>query len=166
MPIYNYILMSQKDFFENQVMEEILRERATYFVANERKKDFWILVQPQFIKSNHLEEKIRKSNFYRQQKKNLKDIIHDTEFFICLISTNKEFIKWVELRLGFFETLENEVTFEKTSFTSNGLVGKINSRYVPNSILEHSPKVLHPDIVQKKARVAFFNGVDSQAKKR
>jgi len=166
MPIYNYILMSQKDFFENQVMEEILRERATYYISNDRKKDFWILIQPHFLKSASLQEKIKKSNFYRQQEKNLKDSVHETEFFISLVSMNKEFIKWVELRLGFFENLENESSFKKTSFKSNGLVGKINSSYIPCSVLDHSSKVLHPDIVTKKARIAFFNGMDPLDKKR
>ena len=169
MPTYNYMLMSQKDFFENQVMEEILRERATYFITNNKKRDFWILVQPEFIKNNFLEEKIRKSNFYRQQEKNIKCIStsevsisekEQTEFLICLISTNKEFIKWVELRLGFFEILEDGERLPKGSFTSNGLVGKIDSNSTNGSILEHSPNILHLDIWSKKARVGLLNGVN------
>lgn len=40
---YYFILMSQKDFLENQVIEEILRERANYYTSKDKIKDFWIL---------------------------------------------------------------------------------------------------------------------------
>ena len=67
MPLYHYVLMSQKDFLENQVIEEILRERA-YFYGNVKKKDFWILIQPNFLNEPTLKQVIQSTNFYQQQK--------------------------------------------------------------------------------------------------
>jgi hypothetical protein len=37
---YYYIIMSQNEMFENQVLEEILRERAnSYFLKNKTRKN-------------------------------------------------------------------------------------------------------------------------------
>ena len=51
--------MSQKDFFENQVIEEILRERTNYYLAKNKIKDFWLLVSPDFVLSTDLIDKIK-----------------------------------------------------------------------------------------------------------
>ena len=55
--------MSQKDFFENQVIEEILRERTNYYLAKNKIKDFWLLVSPDFVLSTDLIDKIKSTNF-------------------------------------------------------------------------------------------------------
>ena len=51
---YHYIVMSQKALLENQVIEEILRERATYYSLTKKNNDFWLLISPKFIFSNVL----------------------------------------------------------------------------------------------------------------
>ena len=41
--------MSQKDMLQNQVLEEILRERATYYISKKRTLDFWITISSDFL---------------------------------------------------------------------------------------------------------------------
>lgn len=45
---YHYIVMSQKDLLQNQVIEEILREKASHYNARKKNPDFWILINPFF----------------------------------------------------------------------------------------------------------------------
>ena len=40
---YYYLVMSQIDMLENQVLEEILRERANYYLSKNKNIDFWLL---------------------------------------------------------------------------------------------------------------------------
>jgi hypothetical protein len=145
MPLYHYVLMSQKDFLENQVIEEILRERA-YFYGNVKKKDFWILIQPNFLNEPTLKQVIQSTNFYQQQKKYIQDDVSKKDYFVALISLNKEFIKWFELRIGAFETVEKK---ESMNYTSNGIYGKVLAP-LNFPILEHSKQNLHPDVLVKK----------------
>ena len=65
---YYYLIMSQSDFMQNQVLEEVLRERATYYNEKKKSLDFWVLISPNFIKNLDLNQKIINTNFYKQQK--------------------------------------------------------------------------------------------------
>jgi len=147
-PFY-YLLMSQKDFLQNQVMEEILRERANFYFNQKKNKDFWILIQPNFVNNKELKSKIQKSNFYKQQKNNLYTNLTDTEFFVALVSINKEFIKWVELRIGAFEDIDLIQTQLDQDYTSNGIKGRISSSSVKN-ILTSVEDSLHPSLLVNK----------------
>lgn len=146
---FHYLLMSQKDFLENQVIEEILRERANFYLSQKKNKDFWILTQPTFILNKNFQEKISKSNFYQQQKQNLKSSLTEDEFFVSLVSINKEFITWVALRLGFFENIETLEVDKKEIYTSNGIIGKIEKNQF-KKILNYSSDILHPDLLINK----------------
>ena len=68
---YYYLVMSQIDMLENQVLEEILRERAAYYYSKDKSIDFWLSISPSFLEDNYLNEKIKETNFYTQQKKNI-----------------------------------------------------------------------------------------------
>ena len=46
---YYYVIMSQKSLLENQVVEEILRERANYYISKKKPLDFWITISPNFL---------------------------------------------------------------------------------------------------------------------
>jgi len=46
---YYYLIMSQIDMLENQVLEEILRERANYYFSKNKNIDFWLLISPNFL---------------------------------------------------------------------------------------------------------------------
>ena len=65
---YYYLIMSQQTLLNNEIIEEILRERATYYQLNKKATDFWILISPYFIYKNEILEKIRKSNYYLKEK--------------------------------------------------------------------------------------------------
>jgi hypothetical protein len=101
---YYYIIMSQIDFLENQVIEEIIREKATFYKIQNKKRDFWILIQPTFLQTFHLEKTIQKSRFYQQNEKRIKNSNED--FYATIISTEKKFLDWIELRTGSFEDMK------------------------------------------------------------
>ena len=98
---YYYIVMSQKDMLQNQVLEEILRERANYYLAKKRDLDFWVLINPNFLNTNDFHEKVIKTQFFDQHKDEITDTLN-SKFFSSLISFDKDFIKWIMLRLGYF----------------------------------------------------------------
>jgi hypothetical protein len=154
--------MSQKDFLENQVIEELLRERATYYTTKNRIKDFWITNTPLFINCKNLKKKISKSNFYSQKSSQINCKLNNSnyEFYTALITSNLEFIKWIQLRLGYFEDIETVGT-GNNSFVSDGIFGKISNEDFENlSVLESSPKYIHPDILlnrYKKAIEIYYN---------
>jgi len=145
--------MSQQELLNNQVIEEIVRERATYYQINKKPTDFWILISPNFIYENKMLEKIRKSNYYNKEKNQICSTnlnnrsSNDFEFFATLISSDIEFIKWFKLRLGDFENIEN-INHNINSFTSNGLYGEIKiNNTQQNSILASNNNYLHPSIL-------------------
>ena len=146
---YYYLIMSQIDMLENQVLEEILRERANYYLSKNKNIDFWLLISPTFLKINNLLEKIKQTNFYKQQKTKISSDT-DKNYYSSIISLDKEFILWLQLRLGYFETINSEIN-EK--FVSDGVYGFFD--YIDNSNSLISPlknnfKQLNPSILIKK----------------
>ena len=123
MPIYHYILMSENDFINNLVLEELLRERSNYYLMKNKPIDFWVLYNPPFIRDN-IANTILKSYYYKNLCNNNKFINN----YSCLLSTNLNFIYWIKLRLGFFENI-NEIELTNSinnCVDSNGLYGNIN----------------------------------------
>jgi hypothetical protein len=141
--------MSQKDMLQNQVLEEILRERANYYFSKNKNIDFWLLISPNFLKLNDLSENIKQTNFYKQQKSKISSE-NQKDYYSCIVSLDKEFILWLQLRLGYFETINSEIN-EK--FVSDGVYGFFD--YIDNSNSLISPlknnfKQLNPSILIKK----------------
>lgn len=154
---YHYLLFSQKDFLENQIMEELLRERAQHYFLQKKLNDFWIVPSPLFISDPEILKKIKGTAYYKKEKENLSLIENDSQFFIALISFNKDFIKWVELRLGFFEKIDSDFLtskeIESKNFTTNGIIGKFNSsNNGTNEILPllSNKNYFHPDFIKNK----------------
>ena len=150
---YYYLIMSQKSLLNNEVIEELLREKATYYSVKKKQIDFWLLVSPSFIYSENLIEKIRKSNFYLNQKLLIlsSDFYskkeYNFEFFGSIISTDKEFIKWISLRIGDFEKFEEIGTLNK-NYTSNGISGNLVIKESNDlSPLLNNSDYLHPSIL-------------------
>ena len=54
-----YLIFSQKDFLENQVIEEIIRERSNYYISENKNPDFWVLNSPEFINDYEINKKIK-----------------------------------------------------------------------------------------------------------
>ena len=129
---YYYLVMSQKDMIQNQVLEELLRERTNYYLSKNKKSDFWVSMSPSFIKQLKLDDKILKTNFYKQNKKSINSFT-DYNFYASLVSVDKDFINWIQLRLGYFENLDNISNVkDKSNYASDGVCGsfdlsKINS---------------------------------------
>ena len=122
----HFLLFFQNDFLKNTVIEEILRERTNYNYQQKKQRDFWILVSPSFLLNNELNNKIKTSNYFISQ------IVEDSEQnakYIVIISYKLEFINWIKLRLGSFESL-NTITIDnndKKKFRSNGIFGTIEN---------------------------------------
>jgi hypothetical protein len=98
---YFFLIMSQKDLVQNQVLEEILRERTNYYVSKNKTTDFWTLMSPTFIKELGIDKKIIATNFYLQHEEEITSGTNHA-FYASLISLDKEFINWIQLRLREF----------------------------------------------------------------
>ncbi len=106
------LVMTQKEFFENHVFEEILRERVNYYISKNQVIDFWISLQPKIIESLITSSSFKQTNFFKRTK--------EVNQYACLISSNKEFINWIQLRLGYFEDIQN--TLAEKKFYSDGII--------------------------------------------
>lgn len=153
--IYYYLVMSQKDFLQSQVMEEILREKAAYYNSRKKNTDYWILISPKFLKTNNLDSKIRETKFYIQKKNKIKPSNvsdNNLEFYAALVSLDKEFMDWIKLRLGYFENIDeinNQI--QNLNYISDGIYGKMEiAQNASSSFLEFNKNFLHPDLLVDK----------------
>ena len=134
---YHCIVFEQNDFLKNQVIEELLREKSSYCISKNIPNDFWIVLNPSFLKNNNFIEKISKTNYFK--KFNIKK-----SYFAVLISPNLEFINWIKLRLGYFEDITN--IDNKKNFKSDGvyieIVNSNNEKLLSNNYLALTPEIL------------------------
>jgi hypothetical protein len=140
--------MSQVDMLENQVLEEILRERASYYYSKKKTIDFWISVSPSFLEEQNLKSKIQKTNFYKKNK-NLISSNFNKDFYSAIVSVDKEFITWLQLRLGYYENIDQ---INENKFVSDGISGYIdlNSNSSLLSPLRGKLNQINPEILIKK----------------
>ena len=146
---YYYLIMSQIDMLENQVLEEILRERANYYLSKNKNIDFWLLISPIFLKTNNLLEEIKQTNFYKQQKTKISSNT-DKDYYSSIISLDKEFILWLQLRLGYFENVNSKIS---DNFVSDGVCGffdHIDEASFNTSPLKNETNKINPSILMKK----------------
>jgi len=167
---YFYLIFSQIDLLKSEAIEELLRERTGYYWNKDQKdRDFWIVISPQFINSVEINKTIKKSQFYKTNinkisVSNLK-VLNDNEFYAAIVSTNENYIKWLSLRTGYFEKIKSNAKGEyfldygeeipsnllNEGFKSNGLVGSIkasNVNYI--SPLLSNKNYLHPDLLSER----------------
>nr|ARW60523.1 hypothetical protein [Polysiphonia sp.] len=85
---YHFAVASQSFFLDQEPIEEILRERTQYYKSYNKEIDFWFVLNPYFL--NSLESK----NHYNNQNQS----------FAAIVSSNKQFIQWIKLRLVFVYT--------------------------------------------------------------
>lgn len=111
---YKFILLENKKILQNEVLEEILRERNYYYMQKKLYIDFWILINPKF--SEKIEKKIQ---LIKEKKKE--------DFSFAIISSNTEFINWITLRLGDFLNISDELIPETTL---NGIIGNIEKNEI------------------------------------
>ena len=157
---YYYIIMSQIDMLQNQVLEEILREKANYYFSKNKSIDFWITISPKFINESNLTEEIKVSNFYKQR---CSEIVarNGNDFYSALVSLDKDFINWIKLRLGYFENLKTLKTQNiGSNYISDGIYGEIESN--SSSFLNHNKRFVHPYFYvskYKKGLALYYKGI-------
>jgi hypothetical protein len=141
---YFYLAMSQQDLLENQVIEELVRERNDYYINRGNPVNFWILMSPFLLLTNEIYNKIKKTKFYSLKNSQL---LHNDKFYIgVILSTNIEYINWLKLRLGYFENVDNPLLNDR--FKSDGICGEIEiEEQSINSLFETSKKNIHPKIM-------------------
>lgn len=100
---YYFLIMNQFDFFYDQCLEEILRERSAYYLDKKREIDFWILLNPFFL--NYFKKSIQISNYFKENQKKIKDNFGNN-YYSVLITQDKDFYSWMMLRIGYFEKIE------------------------------------------------------------
>ena len=135
--MYYYLFMFQKDLLKNNVIEELLRERTTYYVSQKKKRDFWIVLSPTFLDTA---EQIRFSETWYYKNQMSENTRSTEQFYAALISTNEELINWIALRLGEFENIsEPSLIPNIKQLHSNGIRGqktfcsKLNSEKMNSS---------------------------------
>jgi hypothetical protein len=144
--------MSQQDLFENQVLEELLRERTNAYHIQNKKLDFWILINPQFINDFEFLRKLKLTNFFNQKKNNLVAYNETKLFYGIILSLNEEFITWLSLRLGYFENIDM-IKESQSYYVSNGIIGKFENtgkKININSYFKFSKNSLHPSFLIDK----------------
>jgi len=120
---YYYLLFFKDDLLKNQLIEEVLREKAEFYISNKKSLDFWIVNSPFFIRNKDFLEKLYNSSYY---KKNIYKNYNGNNFSI-IISSNKELITWLKLRIGYFEEIDN-LGVEKKDLSSDGIFGCLKAK--------------------------------------
>jgi hypothetical protein len=92
MQTYYYLLASQKFLLEEEPFEEVLRERTRNYHEREKAIDFWLVKQPAFLEAPSMTAIKAKC----------------PQPAVAVISTDKQFITWLKLRLEFVFTGEFE----------------------------------------------------------
>lgn len=90
MTTYYYVLASQKFLLEEEPMDEVLRERYRDYEEKNREIDFWVIKEPAFLEAPEMAE--IKAKCPRPA--------------VAIVSTNKQFITWLKLRLEYVITGE------------------------------------------------------------
>ena len=131
-PFY-YILMTQEDLLNSSVTEELLRERSTHYINKNRPIDFWLIDRPLFPFTNKIRTDIKQTNFFTNKDSfNSKDLSDKLDFCLSscstIISTNYEYLKWLQLRVGYFE----EIPLEQNEYKNNSKF--INKNYKSDGI--------------------------------
>lgn len=99
MTTYYYVLASRKFLIEEEPLEEVLKERTRDYQEKNKELDFWLVEQPAFINAPELAETKAKC----------------PQPAAAIISTNKQFITWLKLRLEYVITGEFEAPSEHIS---------------------------------------------------
>ncbi|WP_036477784.1 MgPME-cyclase complex family protein [Myxosarcina sp. GI1] len=92
MKTYYYVLASQKFLLEEEPLNEVLEERRRNYKEQNKEIDFWLVKQPAFLETAEFSDSKAKV----------------PQPAAAIISTNKQFITWLKLRLEYVLTGEFE----------------------------------------------------------
>jgi hypothetical protein len=132
---------------KSQVLEEVLRERAQFCFSKFTSLDFWLTISPKFLLSNQIDNKIKSTTFYKNY------LIHKNKSpnFCSLITSNKEFIIWIKLRLGYFEDINKIENFKNETITIDGIYGELNQKdFEFESLLLNDPNKLSEELLLER----------------
>lgn len=90
MTTYYFLVASEKFLLQDEPTEEPLRERTRYYQEQGKEIDFWLVKQPAFLESPEMADYKAKC----------------PQPSAAIISTDKQFIVWLKLRLEFVLTGE------------------------------------------------------------
>lgn len=90
MTTYYYVLASTHFLTEEEPIHEVLKERTRHYQEQEKEIDFWLVGQPAFLEAPELSATKAKC----------------PQPASAIISTNPQFITWLQLRLEFVLTGE------------------------------------------------------------
>ncbi|MDJ0647234.1 MAG: DUF2488 family protein [Xenococcaceae cyanobacterium MO_188.B19] len=99
MTTYYYVLASQKFLLEEEPFNEVIEERIRNYKEQNKEIDFWLVKQPAFLEAPEFKEIKAKC----------------PQPSAAVISTNKQLITWLKLRLEYVLTGEFEAPSETIS---------------------------------------------------
>jgi hypothetical protein len=102
MQTYYYVLASQKFLLEEEPLDEVLQERIRNYQEQNKEIDFWLVKQPAFIESPEFKEIKAKC----------------PQPSVAIISSNKQFIVWLKLRLEYVLTGEFQAASDAEAIAS------------------------------------------------
>jgi Protein of unknown function (DUF2488) len=85
-----YYLVASRQLFQDEPIDEVLKERIRHYQEQEKEIDFWFVHQPAFLEAPELASVKAKC----------------PQPASAMISTNPQFITWLKLRLEFVTTGE------------------------------------------------------------
>ena len=88
MTTYYYVLASQKFLLEEEPFAEVIEERIRNYKEQNKEIDFWVVKQPAFLEASEMAEVKAKC----------------PQPSVAVISTNKQMITWLKLRLEYVLT--------------------------------------------------------------
>jgi hypothetical protein len=104
MTTYYYLLASQKFLTVDEPVAEVFKERTRYYQEQEQEIDFWLVINPAFLNVPAMQS--IKSQCPQPSA--------------AVISTNKQFISWLKLRLEFVITGEFTAASVAEAITTAG----------------------------------------------
>jgi len=122
-----FILIDQQKMLEIEGLEEVLRERDTYYRKIDKNFNFWITSYP-LITNPSFRNQIKKTSYYNSKVNKL-----DLNKTSALISNNGLFTVWLANRIGEFENI-NTLNNISTN-NSSGIYGKIELNLLENTFL-------------------------------
>ena len=99
MTTYYYVLASQKFLLEEEPFDEVIEERIRNYKEQNKEIDFWLVKQPAFLEAPEFKEIKAKC----------------PQPSAAVISTNKQLITWLKLRLEYVVTGEFKAPSETIS---------------------------------------------------
>lgn len=118
---YYAIIATQTDLLKNETLEEIFRERTNQKVSQQKNPDFWAVNLEDLSKFKELQNKFSQTYYYKSKNINKFDKNNSDNYYVAFITNDKIFHDWLELRIGYFESLDEREFVSNQTYKSNGV---------------------------------------------